>query len=380
MKSCMVKKLWLTVITLLLMLPAYSRPLQDTTFVFYFQPGDDVFYVPYRNNDTELQRLADTLEKQREFLEKGVMYMSVSSYAATGKGNRDATRIAYLRCSRIKSELVIHHRAFERMFVTDKHITPPYGDNRLHNVVVVTLPATVEKIEQIAGKETADKVRAYYKEHSEKPALQDTLSKKEIIREPTAYKAATDDQPLSRAVQESNEPKETFTEVSAPETVPFRKLALRANLLRWATLTPDLGMEWRLHRNWSVLINGIWTSWSWEDKNRRYALWVVSPEIRYHLGAKKRGYIGAMYHIGEFNYKLNDTGKQGDLMGGGITCGYLLELNRSLSLDFSLGVGCTHTDYERYTVTDGVRVKQGREDKNYWGVNHAGITLVWKLK
>lgn len=100
------------------------------------------------------------------------MYMCVSSYAATGKGNRDATRIAYLRCCRIKSELVIHHRVFERMFITDKHITTPYGENRLHNVVVVTIPATVEKIEQIAGKETADKVRAYYNEHSDEPTEQ----------------------------------------------------------------------------------------------------------------------------------------------------------------------------------------------------------------
>lgn len=43
-------------------------------------------------------------------------------------------------------------------------------------------------------------------------------------------------------------------------------------------------------------------------------------------------------------------------------------------------VGCTHADYEKYTVVDGVRVKRGKENRNYWGVNHAGITLVWKLK
>lgn len=43
-------------------------------------------------------------------------------------------------------------------------------------------------------------------------------------------------------------------------------------------------------------------------------------------------------------------------------------------------VGCIHADYEKYTVVDGVRVKRGKENRNYWGVNHAGITLVWKLK
>ena len=28
---------------------------------------------------------------------------------------------------------------------------------------------------------------------------------------------------------------------------------LRANILRWATLTPDIGVEWQLNKEWSVL-------------------------------------------------------------------------------------------------------------------------------
>ena len=156
-------------------------------------------------------------------------------------------------------------------------------------------------------------------------------------------------------------------------------LALRANLLRWATLTPDLGIEWRINGDWGIQVNGSWTSWTWNGKDRRYALWEISPEVRWYLGKEKRGYIGAMYHVGQFNYKFSDTGKQGDLMGGGITGGYQLKLNRSLGLDFSLGIGCTHADYDKYTVIDDVRVRRGKENKNYWGVNHAGVTLVWTI-
>ena len=36
--------------------------------------------------------------------------------------------------------------------------------------------------------------------------------------------------------------------------------SLRANLLRWATLTPDLGIEWRISRLWGILVHGSWTS------------------------------------------------------------------------------------------------------------------------
>lgn len=76
------------------------------------------------------------------------------------------------------------------------------------------------------------------------------------------------------------------------------RFSLRANLLRWATLTPDVGLEWRVNGLWGILVNGSWTSWSWDGKDRRYALWEVSPEVRHYMGREKRGYIGAMYKAG----------------------------------------------------------------------------------
>ena len=86
-----------------------------------------------------------------------------------------------------------------------------------------------------------------------------------------------------------------------------------------------------------------------------------------------------MYKVGSFNYKFSETGKQGDIMGGGITGGYLLRLNNSLALDFNLGVGYIHADYDRYIVSEGVRVKRGNEGKDWWGPVSAGVTLTWTL-
>ena len=156
-------------------------------------------------------------------------------------------------------------------------------------------------------------------------------------------------------------------------------LSLRANLLRWATLTPDLGLEWRICPSWGIAVNGSWTSWSWSDKDRRYALWEVAPEVRYYMGEKKAWYLGAMFKAGQFNYKISETGKQGDLMGGGITTSYQLRLNKALTLDFNLGLGYLNADFEKYEVIDGVRVRCGNETKNWCGPINAGVTLVWKL-
>ena len=155
--------------------------------------------------------------------------------------------------------------------------------------------------------------------------------------------------------------------------------SLRANLLRWATLTSDLGLEWRICPSWGIAVNGSWTSWSWSDKDRRYALWEVAPEVRYYMGEKKAWYLGAMFKAGQFNYKLSETGKQGDLMGGGITAGHQLRLNKALDIDFNLGLGYLNADFEKYEVIDGVRVRRGNEKKDWWGPINACVTLVWKL-
>ena len=116
-----------------------------------------------------------------------------------------------------------------------------------------------------------------------------------------------------------------------------------------------------------------------ERQRSPLCLWEVAPEVRYYMGEKKAWYLGAMFKAGQFNYKLSETGKQGDLMGGGITAGYRLRLNKALDLDFNLGLGYLNADYEKYEVIDGVRVRRGNETKDWWGPINAGVTLVWKL-
>ena len=163
------------------------------------------------------------------------------------------------------------------------------------------------------------------------------------------------------------------------KTVDSYTLSLRVNLLRWATLTPDLGIEWRISPSVGIMVNGSWTSWTWQDNARRYALWEVMPEVRWYLGDARRWYVGAMFKAGQFNYKLSDTGRQGDLLGGGITGGYQLHLTKALSMDFSLGLGYLNADTEKYDVIDGVRVRGGNETKHWVGPINAGVTLVWKI-
>lgn len=367
----------------------------DTTYRFRFLVGNDMFYSPWSGNGTELDRLLSAIDENRTAIADGQMYLLVESYGISGNGQMPADSVAHICRNRVKSELILRGGIKEEHFVTDKVFSEPYDGQR--NVVIVTFPASVEKVAKIAGAEAAARVEAYNKEKSgaaerERLATEEKTRAEQTAREQAEQKRIAAEQQAARkkaqaqrAAAEQAERERLAEEEQArlqAEAAAHAKpytFALRTNLLRWATLTPDLGFEWRISRHVGILANGSWTSWTWNNNDRRYALWEVAPEVRWYLGKEKRGYIGAMYKIGEFNYKLSATGRQGDLMGGGITGGYQLKLNNALSLDFNLGLGYIHADYEKYRVIDGVRVRDGKATKNWWGPVSAGVTLIWSI-
>ena len=353
--------LWLTAVVS----PVFAGQKADTTYTFRFVPQKDMFYVPWSGNDMELARLLECIESHKTDILAGNLPLHVDGYCNSLDSEKENLRIAAIRANRVKSELIVRGGIKEECFITKNHAAN--GD-----FVTVRLTVPVPEAPAVETDDRRkDEEERLAAEHAEQERLAEEQRKAEEARF-AAEKAETE-----KAAQQ-NTLADTPSETKTPTPTDYH-LSLRANLLRWATLTPDLGLEWRIHPSWGILVNGSWTSWSWNDKDRRYALWEVVPEVRYYIGKEKRGYLGAMFKAGQFNYKLSATGRQGDLMGGGITAGYQLRLNKALDLDFNLGLGCLHADYEKYEVIDGVRVRAGKETKNWWGPIGAGVTLVWKL-
>ena len=360
-------KKWITTALLtLLLLPAMAQQKADTTYTFRFVPQKDMFYVPWNGNDMELARLLECIESNKTDILDGKLPLYVDGYCNSLNGEKENLAIAKIRSNRVKSELIIRAEIKEENFITRNHATE--GD-------FVTVRLTVPVKETAATDAEAEARRKAEAERleAEKRAEQERLAEEQ--RKAEEARLAAEKAEAEKAAQQ-NTLADTPSETKI--TTDYH-LSLRANLLRWATLTPDLGVEWRICPSWGIAVNGSWTSWTWSDKDRRYALWEVAPEIRYYMGEKKAWYLGAMFKAGQFNYKLSETGKQGDLMGGGITAGYQLRLNKALTLDFNLGLGYLNADFEKYEVIDGVRVRCGNETKNWCGPINAGVTLVWKL-
>ena len=354
--------LWLMTLTF----PVIAQQKADTTYTFRFVTQKDMFYVPWNGNDTELARLLECIENNKATIFNGKLPLLVDGYCNSLGGEAENLATAKIRANRVKSELITRAKIKEENFITHNHATE--GD---FVIVRLTVPAkeTAAMDAEAEARRRAEAERLEIETRAEQERRAEEQRKAEEARL-AAEKAEAEKAALQNTL--AGTPSET-------KITNDYHLSLRANLLRWATLTPDLGLEWRICPSWGIAVNGSWTSWSWSDKDRRYALWEVAPEVRYYMGEKKVWYLGAMFKAGQFNYKISETGKQGDLMGGGITTGYQLRLNKALALDFNLGLGYLNADFEKYEVIDGVRVRCGNETKNWCGPINAGVTLVWKL-
>ena len=362
--------LWLMTVTF----PVIAQQKTDTTYTFRFVTQKDMFYVPWNGNDTELARLLECIENNKATILDGKLPLLVDGYCNSQSSEVKNLATAKIRANRVKSELITRAKIKEENFITHNHAT---GGDFVTVRLTVPVKETAVTDAEAEARRKAEAERLETEKRAEQERLAEEQRKAEEARlaaEPTV--AGRRERQKAEAAAQQNTLADT---PSGTKITTDYHLSLRANLLRWATLTPDLGLEWRICPSWGIAVNGSWTSWSWSDKDRRYALWEVAPEVRYYMGEKKAWYLGALFKAGQFNYKISETGKQGDLMGGGITTGYQLRLNKALTLDFNLGLGYLNADFEKYEVIDGVRVRCGNETKNWCGPINAGVTLVWKL-
>ena len=208
--------LWLTAVTF----PVIAQQKADTTYTFRFVPREDMFYVPWNGNDTELARLLECIESNKATILDGKLPLYVDGYCNSLGSETENLATAKIRANRVKSELIIRAEIKEENFITRNHATE--GD-------FVTVRMTVPVKETAATDAEAEARRKAEAERleAEKRAEQERLAEEQ--------RKAEEARPNTLA--------DTPSETKTPTDY---HLSLRANLLRWATLTPDLGLEWRI--------------------------------------------------------------------------------------------------------------------------------------
>ncbi len=325
----------------------------DSVFTFFFKPRNDGFYLNsprIRDNKDMFNRLFEELRKLRR--QGNTPYIWVNGYSSTMKDSLANVKLAGVRSNRVKSEIVIRKQAKEINFITDNHVGT-YND--LMDVVLVSFydPNRVASEPTPEPKTVEEPARPPKPEPKPAPRPAPVV---ELLPEPESEKR-------------------------------YCSLDLRTNLLYDALLVPSLGVEWHVSPSVGIKFDGSYSHWGGSD-GKVQRVWLVSPEVRWYPGQPKRFYVGLGANIGDCNiygYPLaklvsKDTGYQGSLLGGSITLGYRLPLGRNWGVDFNIGLGCTHLEYDSFHIEDGKRVYTDKDmTKDIWGPSQAGISLVWKI-
>lgn len=360
-----------TLLTALLLLTAVSLSARQAapqqggdTVTFTFAPGKDLFTL--RGNEAELERFASLIDDYRTEITHGRMPLRVDGYCTSLPTRAENLRTAYLRASRVKSELITQKGLREEDFITANYATA-YADGR-KDVVVVTLRLPAKDATKQQPESVAEQPR------KEIPAIEDD--------EPDIKEEKLPGQETTPAPDAGPSPS---PQTSAPAK-PYC-LALRTNLVYDALLLPTLGIEWRVNSHIGIKLDGSLSRWGGAT-GKVQKVWLLNPEVRWYLLRNRRFYAGVSGNYGEYNlYKYalgsivsKDSGYQGKLWNAGLTAGYQLCLSRGFSLDFNLGLGYTRSEYDTFGMTNGVRVyKERNKRKNFWGPTQAGVSLVWTI-
>ena len=244
--------------------PAFAQQKTDTVYTFRFVTQKDMFYVPWNGNDTELARLLECIENNKATILDGKLPLLVDGYCNSQSSEAENLATAKIRANRVKSELITRAEIKEENFITRNHATE--GD---FVTVRLTVPVKGTAATDAEARRKAETERLAAEKRAEQERLAEEQRKAEEAR------LAAEKAEAEKAAQQ-NTLADTPSETKI--TTDYH-LSLRANLLRWATLTPDLGLEWRICPSWGIAVNGSWTSWTWSDKDRRYALWEVAPDV-----------------------------------------------------------------------------------------------------
>lgn len=179
-----------------------------------------------------------------------------------------------------------------------------------------------------------------------------------------------------------------------PEEKPFY-WALKTNLLYDALVTPNIGAEFYLGRNWSAGANWMYAWWKNGSTHKYWRIYGGDIHVRRWFGKKAGEKPLTGHHIGIYGQALTydfcdgDRGYMGGEPGGtlwdrasfagGIEYGYSHPVARRLNLDFTVGVGYLGGRYYEYIPQDGCYVWQATKNRKWFGPTKAEVSLVWLL-
>lgn len=169
--------------------------------------------------------------------------------------------------------------------------------------------------------------------------------------------------------------------------VNAQQVAVKTNLLNWATTTFNVGMEAAITRKNTVQLFYGLNPWKFEGE-KKIRHWVLQPEFRFWTCESFNGwfygihFMGGEFNVGEVKLplgifpELEHSRYEGWFAGGGLTGGYQWVLSRHWNIEASVGIGYNCIDYDKFRCTYcGELLKSGK--KHYFGPTKAAISILY---
>ena len=168
-----------------------------------------------------------------------------------------------------------------------------------------------------------------------------------------------------------------------------QKLAVKSNILYDATLTPNIGVEYKFTEKFTGQITAGYNAWGFSD-NKKWKHILVQPELKYWLCSTYAGHFFGTHliytHYNASNVKLpfgmwsglQDHRYQGDLGAIGVSYGYSWMIGKRWSIEGSVGLGYGFTSYKKYDCVK-CGTYHGKETKHLFMPTKLALSIVYYL-
>jgi hypothetical protein len=184
-----------------------------------------------------------------------------------------------------------------------------------------------------------------------------------------------------------------------PACKPFY-MGIKTNMLYDLGAIPNIGAEFYLGANFSVVANWEYSWWKSDKKSWYWRSYGGDVALRYWLGKASRNKPLTGHHLGLYGQMITydfevggrgyiadsgfgkDKSEDGTLgwnWAAGLEYGYSLPIARRLNIDFTLGVGYHWGNFKEYLPIDGHYVWQATKRRQYIGPTKLEVSLVWLI-
>lgn len=190
------------------------------------------------------------------------------------------------------------------------------------------------------------------------------------------------------------QPVDSVAQLPVEEKKPFY-MAVKSNLLYDVLAVPNVGVEFYLGDNWSVVGQWMYGWWSKNSSHRYWRIYGGDLAIRKWFGKEAEEKPLTGHHLGiygqafTYDFEWHGKGYMGGRPGGtlwdklnyaaGVEYGYSLPIARRLNLDFTIGLGYWGGQYYEYIPLDGHYVWQATKNRHWFGPTKAEVSLMWLL-